>query len=235
MVAECPTLIQGTTMRATLIDSCGAPLPGVCSTAVTTGFMSVSLAQNVENPDEFKRKTAGGTFCLNQRSKPQLNWIEATINLCQVSPVLLSMLTGLDQIMDDSTPAVAVGFGVDTDTYASASFALELWTNVGRPTDGSAACGATGTRYGYLLLPWLLEGTLGDIVIGNDAVDFSIKTITTSGNDWGVGPYDVIEDNASLPSPLLVAIPTNRHQHLQLTTLAPPEAACGCIELVAVS
>jgi hypothetical protein len=230
-MSECRTLIQGTRLRATLIDECGAPVGGDCAQIVTKGFISVAMTDNVESPDEFKQKTAGGEFCLNQRSQPLLNWIETVITLCEVSPELLSFLSGAPLVYDDSTPPVPVGFGTDSDTYASANFALELWTNIGKAR-GAAACPPDGTRYGYMLLPWLIEGTIGDVTVENGPVNFTINTITSEGNDWGVGPYDVLLDSLGAPSPLLEAIPTTRHRHVQFTSLAPPDAVCGCQELI---
>ncbi len=234
-MAECRTLIQGTRLRATLVDSCGAPVGGACSTIVTDGFISVAMTDNVESPDEFKVKNASGSFCVNQRSLPLLNWIETTISLCQVNPELLSMLSGSPLVMDDASPTPnAVGFQTDSAAYASASFALELWTNIGRAR-GSAACPPGGTRYGYMLLPWLIEGAIGDVTVENGPVNFTVTTITAEGNDWGVGPYDVLLDAASAPSPLLEALPTTTHRHMQYTSLAPPAVVCGCQELVLAS
>jgi hypothetical protein len=86
-----------------------------------------------------------------------------------------------------------------------------------------------------LLLPWLIEGTLGDVTVENGPVNFTIKAITSEGNDWGVGPYNVVNTRLGVPSPLLTAIPTSRHRHLQLTTLAPPAVVCGCHSLVVAS
>lgn len=226
-MAECRTLIQGTRMRATRIDACGNPVAGLYSTVTSAGFISVAMKDNVESPDEFKVKTAGGQFCVRQRSLPLLNWIETTINLCDVSPELLNLITGSPLVYDDATPTpAATGFGTDTDTYASANFALEVWTNIGKPVSG-AACGAAGTRYGYLLLPWLIEGVIGDITIQNGPVSFTVTTITGGGNAWGVGPYNVILNKLGAASRLLTAIPVNRHRHLQFTSLAPPAAVCG--------
>jgi hypothetical protein len=214
-------------MRATLVDECGGPIGGLHSQIVTDGFISVAMTDNVESPDEFKKKTAGGNFCLNQRSSPELNWIEVAITLCQVMPELISFLTGARMIYDDAIPTNnAVGFGTDSDTYATASFALEVWTNLGR-TRGGPACTGAGVRYGYLLLPWLIEGTLGDTTIENGPVEWTINTITSEGNDWGVGPYNVVYNRLGVASPLLAAIPTTRHRHLQLTDLAPPASVCG--------
>lgn len=234
-MSECRTLIQGTRLRATLVDACGAAVGGDCSTIVTDGFISVAMTDNVEAPDEFKVKNASGAFCINQRSTPELNWIETTIILCEIMPELISFLTGSPLVYDDATPTPnAIGFGTDSDTYATASFALELWTNIGRRR-GQAACPTGTTRYGYLLLPWLLEGTLSDTTIENAPSQWTINTITSDGNDWGVGPYDMQLDSGGNPSPLFEAIPTTRHRHMQFTDLAPPDSLCACQELVLAS
>jgi hypothetical protein len=234
-MADCVTLIQGTRLRATLIDSCGEPVGGASSTVVTDGFISVAMSDQIEAPQEFKVKNAAGNFCVNQRSLPLLNWIDVTVSLCQVSPELFHLLSGSPLVYDDTVPTpVAVGFGTDTDTYASASFALELWTNIGR-APGGAACAGGATRYGYLLLPWLLEGTIGDVTVDNNPINFTIKAITSGGNGWGVGPYNVINTRLGVPHTLLTPIPATRHRHLQLTTLAPPADVCGFQTLVLAS
>jgi hypothetical protein len=229
MTSECRSLIQGTRMRATRLNECGEVVYGDCAYVVSEGFISVAMSDNVEDGDEFKQKTAGGVFCVNQRSLPLLNWIETAIEFCEVNPELFELVSGSPLVLDDSSPPQAVGFGTDSDSYASASFALEVWTNLARSSAG--AC-VGGTRHGYLLLPWLIEGTIGDITIENGTVNFTVNNITAEGNSWGTGPYDVIVDSLGNPSRLLEPIPTNRHRHLQFTSLAPPDAACSCQELV---
>lgn len=230
-MSDCVTLIQGTRLRVTLIDECGAPIGGDCSQFVTDGFVSVAMTDNIEAPDEFKTKLASGAFCINQRSKPELNWIDTVITLCRVNPELYGFLTGSPLVYNDAVSPVPIGFGTDSDQYATASFALELWTNLGK-TRGASACGSGGTQYGYLLLPWLIEGTLGDLTIENGPASFVVTTITSEGNDWGVGPYDMQLDLNGDPSPLFEAIPSTRHRHLQLTSMAPPDSFCGCQELI---
>lgn len=232
-MSECHTLIQGNMLRATRIDGCGAPVGGANAQVVTDGFISVAMKDNVENGEEFKVKLANGQFCVNQRSRPQLNWIEVTVTVCQVAPELFELLSGSALIYDDAPTPNAVGIGTDGSTYASASFALELWTNIGRSK--GAACTSAAVRYGYLLLPWLVEGTIGDVTVENGPVSFTLGTITSTGNDWGVGPYDVVVDRFGDPSPLLDPIPHDRHRLLQFTDQAPPASVCGYQSLVLAS
>ncbi len=51
--------------------------------------------------------------------------------------------------------------------------AIEVWT---RTTGG--ACGPNETRYGYLLFPWVIEGTVGDLTLENGAADFILTART---------------------------------------------------------
>lgn len=230
-MSECLTLIQGFRMRVSRIDECGAPVGGACGMIVTDGFISVTMSDNVEDGDEFKQKLGSGDYDINQRSKPLLNWIEVKTALAGVSPELLSFLTGLPLIYDDAVVPNAVGFGTDESTYATASFAMEVWTRVGRKR-GNPVCSASGVRYGYTLLPWLIEGKIEDVTFENGITNFTIDNITSTGTDWGIGPYDVILDAAGDPSPLLEAIPLDRHRLMQFTSLAPPASVCGCQELI---
>jgi hypothetical protein len=235
MTSQSPAFVQGTRLRATLIDACGAPIGGACAQIVTKGFISVAMSDNIESPDEFKQKNAGGTYCYYSRSEPLLNYIGVKVALCSVNPELFSFLTGAPIVYDDNTPAQAIGWGTDTDSYASASIALEVWTNLAK-VRGARACSASGRpQYGYLLLPWLIEGTIEDVTIENGPMNFTIDTITQEGNDWGVGPYDVLVDRLGSPSPLFDAIPSTRHRELIVTELAPPDVTEGCTSLVVPS
>jgi hypothetical protein len=227
MASICHNPIQGTRMRVTRLDgTCCSPVEGDCSTVVSEGFISVSMTDNIEPPDEFKVKNAAGNYCYPPvRTRPLLNWIEAEIEFCQVDPELFELITGSPIVTDANGDAV--GFGTDNDTYATGRFALEVWTNLG----GAAAC-ANGEQFGYLLLPCMKEGTFGDLTIENGPINFTVNAVTSGFNDWGVGPYDVVLDELGLPSPLLSALPTDRQRQWMLTQLAPPEASCGCQPLV---
>jgi hypothetical protein len=228
MASICHNPIQGNTMRVTRLgqDGCCSPVEGDCSTVVSEGFVSVAMTDNVEAPTEIKQLNAQGIYCYPPvRTQPQLNWIELTIQFCQVDPELFELVTGSPLVLDANGDAV--GFGTDNDTYATGRFALEVWTNLG----GSAAC-VDGERFGYLLLPCMKEGTFGDLTIENGPINFTVNAVTNGFNDWGVGPYDVVLDGAGLPSPLLSPIPTQRQRQWQVVDLAPPASSCGCQPLI---
>ena len=136
-------------------------------------------------------------------------------------------MTGLQPYEDDQ--GNVIGFPVTESDYATANFALELWMG-----NAEEVClpGDPLPFYGYNLLPWVVEGALGeDITITNDLITFTVVGRTRKGTPWGVGPYDVVIDETETPSPLFTAIPDDTH-HLPIwTQLAPPEASCGCQSL----
>lgn len=233
MTSIAKTPIQGRVLRATLIDECGAPVAGACGYAVSKCFVSVAMSDNVEDGDEFKSKSADGTFCVNERSRPQLNWIESVITVNRVDPEFVSLLTGSPVVYDGD--GVAVGFQTTVSNYATASFALELWTNTAKDPDSTACAGGSSALYGYFLMPWLVEGVLGDTTIESGVANFVVNARTQSGNDWGHGPWDVVKTSLGVANPLLSPLDSDVHRHMQWTELAPPSVTNGCAFLDPVS
>lgn len=228
MSAVCMAPIQGTTMRVQAVDSCGTPKVGSCVSAVSTGFVSVEMQDQVENGQEIVVTNAAGLLCVNEKSLKQLKWIEVTITFCNVDPELFNLVTGSTLVLNDAASPSAVGFQTRTSNYATGSFALEVWTNMSQ-----AQCVTVGTfslvPYGYFLLPNIVEGTVQDLKIENGAVSFSVQGRTKQGTNWGTGPKNVLANMTTGASEkLLVALPNDTHRHLQWTYLAPPAASCGC-------
>lgn len=224
----CYPLIRGRALRVTRLDGCGSPVPGSQSVVVTKGFISVGLTANTEDGEEIRVTNANGDLCISDTPAPKFTGYEIEVNLCGVDPNLIALFTGQSLVYNDETVPEAVGFrinsGVDLD---GSGFALELWTGV-----SGQACASGEQSYGYLLIPFVKGGVLGDFTVENGAVNFVIQGAQSKdGSSWGVGPYDVVRDNADLPSPLLEAIDPKDHLHVELTTVAPPTDACGAIPL----
>jgi hypothetical protein len=228
MTAVCQAPIQGTTMRVQTVNSCGTPLVGSCVSAVSTGFVSVEMQDQVEAGQEIVVLNAAGVMCVNEKSPKQLKWIEVTITFCNVDPELFGLITGSTLVLNNAATPAAVGFQTRTSNYAAGAFALEVWTNM-----SNAQCVTIGTfslvPYGYFLLPNIVEGTVGDLKIENSNVSFTVSGRTKQGTNWGVGPKTVLANMTNgTASSLLVALPNDTHRHLQWTYLAPPAASCGC-------
>lgn len=226
--AACFKPLQGTTMRVTLLDSCGHPEFGDCAFAVSDGFVQATLTPNTEDGERFLQRNAAGRAIVNQRSLPLLNWYDVNIQFQEVDPELFSIITGLDTYLNDQNQAI--GVVVTESQYATANFALELW--MGNAEEECPPTGEPLPWYGYNLLPWVVEGALtDDITITNDLITFTVTGRTRKGTPWGEGPYDVVLDQAGDPSPLFTDIPSDTH-HLPIwSQLAPPQPECGCQSL----
>jgi hypothetical protein len=228
MASVCQAPIQGTTMRVQTVNGCGTPNVGSCVSAVSTGFVSVEMQDQVESGTEIIVQNAAGLMCVNEKSPKQLKWVEVTITFCNVDPELFNLVTGSTLVLNDAASPAAVGFQTRTSNYAAGSFGLEVWTNLSGTT-----CTTVGTfslvPYGYFLLPNIVEGTVGDLKIENGAVSFTVSGRTKQGTNWGTGPKNVLANmTTGAAQKLLIALPSDTHRHLQWTYLAPPASSCGC-------
>lgn len=230
MTATCDSYIQGIRMRATRLDTCGAPEAGACGFVVSEGFVNIALTVNETAPTEISQVLASGKRCYYLQTAKLLNNVGATIEFCGVDPELFELMTGSPLVLDDE--GVAHGFTTDSESYAIGNVALEVWTNLANNN-----CLVTGgRRWGYYLMPWLYQGAVGKPTIENGAVNFTVnEAVTRDGTDWGVGPYDIQLDRFGNPSPLFVPLPPSTHDLLYKVNLEPPEALCGCQELVPVT
>jgi hypothetical protein len=196
--------------------------------AVSTGFVSVEMQDQVESGQEIVVLNAAGVMCVNEKSPKQLKWIDVTITFCNVDPEMFNLITGSTLVLNDAGSPAAVGFQTRTGNYGTNAFGLEVWSNLSAP-----ACATLGTfslvPYGYFLLPNVIEGTVGDLKIENGAISFSVSGRTKQGTNWGTGPKNVLANMTNgTAQKLLVALPADTHRHLQWTYLAPPTASCGC-------
>jgi hypothetical protein len=215
-------------MRVTKVDGCCAPLAGEDNMVVTDGFVSVALTSNITEPEEIVVTNANGQTCVRDPGQAEFNGYGVEITFCEVSPCLFSIVTGQPSYLD-ADGAVA-GFRMNSDVnLAGEGFALEVWMGV-----PGVACTGEGGAFGYLLLPCLQGGVVGDFTIENAAVTFTITGASTKdGNGWGVGPYDVVAGaGGGAAEPLADALDPNDHLLVTFTTVEPPEPTDGCAELV---
>lgn len=230
MPTVCATPFKVPKLRATRLDECGAVVEGDCSTVVTDGTITVEIAREYEDREDFFKKNGDGVFCVKETDPPILKWINLTMTMCNVDPYLVNLVAGEEVLEDDATPPNVIGFRNTEGSSALVNVAIEVWT---RTTGG--ACGPGETRFGYLLFPWVIEGTIGDLTLENGAADFILTARTRSGSPWGVGPYTVQESAAVAtlgdPLPFYQIVGDLDHEEWIWTTLEPPVASCGCIAL----
>jgi|SRR6478752_3031313 len=228
MANNCFSLVRGRSMRVTRLDGCGNVVPGLDSSVVSDGFITVGLTAQTDEGTTISITNAAGKICILDEPCPKFLGYDISIEFCGVNPVLYEILTGQSGVEDGA--GNSVGFRVNSGVDAcDTGFALEIWSNV--PT---AACEpGSGVSYGYFLIPFVKGGIIGDFTIGNDAVNFTLTgAASKDGSAWGVGPYDVVAaDPGPGAGPLLTAIDPKDHLHMQLTTVAPPEPDCDPVEV----
>lgn len=228
--SRCFSPVRGRAMRVTRLDGCGRPVYGDESVGVSEGFVTVSFTANTDEGEEISVTNAAGKTCVREVPVPKLLGYGIEIEFCQVDPALFAILTGQEEEYDDE--GYAVGFRVDSDiSSADSGFAIELWTGVPGVacTDDSATDAVPG---GYLLLPYLQGGILGDFTVENGAISFTVTgAATKTGSGWGVGPYNVIR-TAGAAAPLDKPITSSQHMVVRYTDIAPPPTYCGTAPLL---
>lgn len=226
-MTKCFSLIRGRAMRVTRLDGCGAPVPGPDSVVSSDGFISVGLTAQTEEGEAISVTNAAGRVCISDTPAPKFTGYGLEIALCGVDPNLVNLFTGQPLVLDPDGEAIGfrVSSAIDLD---DSGFALELWSGV-----PAAACEpGAGQTYGYMLIPFVKGGILGDYTVENGPVNFTITGANSKdGSAWGVGPYNVTNDENGDAGPLLEAIGIKDHLHVQLTSVPPPEPGCGAVAL----
>lgn len=223
MATKCLSLVKGRRIRVTRLDDCGRPVYGESSQAVSSGVISVALTANTTDSDEINVTNFAGDVCVFEPSVTSLTGYGVEIQFCEVDPDLFALVTGQDPYQ---AGADTIGFTVNSKQGQAGGFALELWAGAA----GGDACSNPDAQgnYGYLVLPFLRGGIIGDFTVENGAVTFTITGANTrDGNAWGVGPYNDVYVTGSTLGPLPSALDSNDHLLMVLGNAAPPAAACG--------
>jgi hypothetical protein len=225
-MAHCFTPIRGRRMRVTKVNALGRPVYGPASFVTTSGFVSVQFSPEIEEGEETTVKTASGEICVSEKACDELKWISVQMEFCQVDPCLFTLINETWTELRDCVGDV-IGWAESHKFSCDSGFALELWTDVTGYTPTTP--GATGA-WGYMLLPFIVGGTLGEQTVENGAVSFQITGRTKKGSAWGVGPYDVMCNDpvTGACGPLLTPVGSEEPRRIFLTTCPPPPAVCGC-------
>src|SRR5262245_18705348 len=218
-------LVRGRRMRVTRVGRCCDPLVGDDNQVVTDGFVSVALTANITTPEEITVTNANGQTCVRDPGCPEFNGYGVEITFCDVDPCLFSLVTGQPVVLDAAGEAIGFRMNSDIDICGQ-GFALEVWMGVPGVACGEVEEGSDPS--GYLLLPCLQAGVIGDFTIENAAVNFTITGASTKdGNGWGTGPYA----DTQLVDPL----DANDHLYVAFTTTAPPDPTDGCAPVTPIT
>jgi hypothetical protein len=213
---RCYTPIKGRILRVVLLTECGVPVTGTGSAQiVTSGFTQVQSSAQYESGDEYIAKTADAALCVNEKDDDILKRFELTTDVCAIDPGMVATVVSPARLLTSSEAPTGTGFAL-AEGASTTHFSLEVWQRVA----GSGACDASGAqRYVYNAWPHLRNGKIGDYQIAAEqsALQFiaeskAVSTLWTVGNPWlGAGAVTIVPD----------------HWFQNLTTVAPPTAACG--------
>lgn len=227
------------TVRATLLNRCGVPIDGACSTLVDRCIISLEESPEYKDREEWFFENGDGDFCATVTTPPKKKWANVVLTFNDANPVMANFLTGSTILLDndDSLTPNQIGYGDDYGSADLANVGIEIWTRIAAECDDLVACPDDGSEdFGYILYPWVKEGTIGDVTYENGLANFVVNAIAVRNSPWGVGPYSVYKSEATAtigqPVPLFSAVPATRFSQVSLTKLPPPnQAGCECQDL----
>lgn len=225
------TFVRGRVARVTRLDNCGRVVYGEYSQSVSEGIITATFTANTSDVAEINITNFGGKRCIYEPAVTELNGYTLELVFCNVDFEMFEILTGQTLVFSGS--GEVVGLEVDTaNSLEDQGFALEIWAGA----QGSDVCDdpeADG-EYGYMLLPYLKGGIVGDFTVANAEITFTITGANTrDGNRWGSGPYPVeYDDGNEEAGPLYQPVSPTAAFRLQLVTVAPPEEFVGARPLL---
>jgi len=215
-------VIRGKRIRVTRLEECGeVPSQGdPCAYVVSKGFVEVTMSPQSEEGDEITLFNANGELEVNDQSRHNFKRWNISIELIDVDPELVSLLTKVT--LETDAQGNVVGFR-SVEGRIDEEFAFELWSGI-----ADQDC-ADGEEYGYFLMPFVAGGIFDDLTFENGTVTLTIQNaFSKTGGLWGVGPYDVVPDEYGAAAPLSTAIQKGEHHVQRTTTIAPPLPTVGC-------
>lgn len=210
--------VKGKVARFTLLDACGDPITGDCSTLVTEGFVRVRFAPEIEQGEEFSLRNAWGDYCVLDNDDDRYKWLNVTVDLCGVDPAVVSLLGGATPLVDDDDTIIGFAAGGSVNTNP---FAIEVWA-----AQAGQGCAVGGNpEWVYYVAPFVRNGRIdGEIVVERGVATLSLvgKGYHAS-SAWGDGPYgdDPLVDTGGFPEGELWA--------QVVTGVQPPAPTDGCV------
>ena len=221
-------MLRGKRSRITSLDTAGRVKYGDEQAVVTKGFVNFSLTTNMEEGETISLTNANGEACINESATPSFSGVGIEAEFCSADWSFFTKATGQRPVYNDAGTVVGITESTDVD-LSQVRFALEIW--IGAQSGATPRDGAQG-EWGYLLLPNVGGGVLGDYTIENDGITFSLTGMSTkNAGAWGAGPYnvDLVGGEAA---PLFDPMLPNDHRRLQIVEIAPPEPRAGAIPVL---
>jgi len=219
--------IKGRVMRLTALDECGAPLyDSALGMIVTSGFISVSWEHEVEDGTEHTSQNAWGDFCINELDAPRTKWLNLGMDMCEVDPETLVMLSGAVGNYDTDG---MIGAFFDEQTNVNA-FAVEVWTRA----TGQACSDAGAPLWGYFAAVYVRNGSISgggsiengpmNLELSGNGFGAAADSTTPANSAWGTGPHG--------DAPTVNPWPVGAFRYIGITDVQPPAVTAGARAIV---
>lgn len=227
------TLIKGTRIRLTKVNSCGLPIAGPANFLVTDGFVRVAITPVMKDRKEIEQENAEGKVCFSDTTPAIRKHHTVELEMCNVNTGAITLLNGWPQVLNFAE--VPIGYQDLPDVEGDYGVVLEVWTagksedDCPAPTDDDIfTMPGSGRKYGYLVIAakeWVLDGGLS---IGADVSTVKFTGISFAVPHWGKGPWNVMEiDEDGTPGRMLTPMNDKSHYRLFRTGVTPPESTPG--------
>ncbi|MFI5493591.1 PKD domain-containing protein [Actinoplanes sp. NPDC051859] len=222
------TPVKGKMLRATKLGPCGDPVVGAGGwpvQVVTKGFVSVEYSAEVDDGEEIDQRDANGDSCVYVPARRRIKFYNVTVTACRVDPELYSLFTGSPIVVDET--GTSTGLRVTSAVNQDSAVALELWSGTAQKRCSGSAVNRR-PRFGYFLLPQILDGQIGDFTIENGTANFTLTGKAVENPEWGIGPYPVYLRPTGV---VALTDPMGEQDllHLDWTTLPPPAPTAGLV------
>ncbi|MDG4796951.1 hypothetical protein [Micromonospora sp. WMMD1082] len=225
MSAVCDTPVKGKMLRATKLGVCGDPILGAGGWPIhvtSKGFISVEYAGEVDEGEEIDQKDANGDPLVYEPARRRIKLYNVTVTCGRVDPELYTLFSGMPVVLDED--GNATGLRITSKVNLDSAVALELWS--GTQLKKCQPGAVQRPRFGYFLLPQIIDGMIGDFTIENGAANFTLTGKAIENAGWGVGPYDVYLRSTGV-EPLMDPMGDADLLHMDWTMLPPPAPTCG--------
>lgn len=215
-------------VRFTKLGSCGAYDTGSCAMWATKGVVEVSMESTGTDMAPIPVVNADGEVLAVESLPPTIHWYMVTMKMTGIQPEYFSWVSG-QAIRYDDDPAGPTAIGLTSGANSSqlSSVAFEGWTRL-----AGRNCVSGQPQYGYLLLPWLVDGNFTNIMFNSGLTECTLTARTAMASPWGVGPYSVQVSKAAAtldePWPLFTAVGSEDLRVWETTLLPPPAVTTEC-------
>ncbi len=185
--AICASSILACGLRVTLLDSTGFVAPEPNNFVTSDNLIQLQLTPEIEAGSD--RTLKSGCDCIIATAKfPDLfKRFTFQIDLGELDPALISMMTGAPIVLDDSDIPVPIGWDwpiqVSCADTPPPRVALEVWTDVWESDHQSPT-----VPYWHWVWPET-QWQFGQAQLNTDFFQPVLNGFSIGNNQWGHGPY----------------------------------------------